>query len=780
VAGEPPAPDGWLLDITESADGRSVVLWTKDRARGRVHRTAVDYRPPFLVTGPDGALRALVRRFRDDPAVASIELAVGRPSLFDRRWRPLVRVVPRTNPGRRALARAIDADGGYATFTLYDVDLGPPQLYHLAHGLYPFAPVAGSGSELVATEPAETIDYRVPPLAVARLEVRLAGERRGRIPPVDGRIGAVRVGAVTLDGPEEAILRALVAELARSEPDVLLTDGGDEFDLPWLYRRARACGLGPAEFALGREPTTLAAVRPARTFTSYGRVLHRAATYPVPGRFHLDRSNSFLYEDAELAGLVDAARLSRLSLQTVARQSPGTCFTAMEMANALARDVHVPWKKNRPEDFRTGATLVASDRGGVILLPPVGVHDRVEEFDFASLYPHIMVRQNLSAETLECRCCPESPKRAPGLGYRSCVRRVGLIPRTLEPLLARRLAYKAALRAPGLAPEEARCLRQRVRMLKWILVTAFGYQGYRNARFGRIECHEAINAYARELLARLVADAERTGYRVVHGIVDSLWLRPLDPDTPPDPEAFARRASATFDLPLGYEGRYRWIVFLPAVTHGLGVPNRYYGLYEHGEFKLRGIGGRRHDTPTMLRRFELEVLELLRAARDADGVRALVPRALARADRFAERLRAGAWPPDELLIAHRVGQAPETFVTFTDSVAALRQLDAAGGARGAGETVRFVVLDRASRSWRARVRVAELLAGDERYDVGAYLELLAREAETLLAPFGVRREELLVRWGAEERPRRAPYRSAEAPAQRSLGGAVGTFSAGAR
>jgi DNA polymerase elongation subunit (family B) len=777
VGGPPSAPSGWLLDITESADGRSVVLWVKGRSDGRVRRTAVEYRPPFLVTGPRAELVGLVRRLRDDPRVAAVEMEVGRPSLFDRRPGPVATVVPRTHRLRRGLARAVDAWGGYTTFTLYDVDLSVPQLYHLAHGLYPFAPVAGRGAELTVTEPAETIDYRAPPLKLAPLEVRLAGERRGRIPPVDGRIGSVRLGEVTLDGAEEAVLAALLAELARSEPDVLLTEGGDEFDLPWLYRRAAACGLGPEAFSLGREPASFAPARPARSFTSYGRVLYRAATYPVPGRFHIDRANSFLFDDAEIAGLVDAARLSRLSLQTIARQSPGTCFTAMEMAHALAGGVHVPWKKNRPEEFRTGEALVASDRGGVILLPPVGVHDRIEEFDFASLYPHIMVRKNLSAETLDCRCCPASPLRAPGLGYRSCTRRVGLIPRTLEPLLVRRLAYKAALKAPGVAPEEARRLGQRVKMLKWILVTAFGYQGYRNARFGRIECHEAINAYARELLATLIRDAEDAGYRVVHGIVDSLWLRPLDPDRAPDPEAFARRASARFDLPLGYEGRYRWIVFLPAVTHGLGVPNRYYGLYEHGGFKLRGIGGRRHDTPKLLRRFELELLELWRAARDAEEVRALVPRALKRADLFAERLARGGWPVDELLIAHRIGQAPEAFVTFTDSVAALRQLAAAGGPRSAGETVRFVILDRASRSWRQRVRAAELLVGDERYDVGAYLELLAREAETLLAPFGIRREELLARWGADARPERRPYRSPEHRAQQAFAvPAEGTFS----
>jgi DNA polymerase-2 len=774
VGGPAPTPDGWLLDITESDDGRSVVLWRKERRSGRVRRTAVEFRPPFLVVGARSDLDELARSLAGDPSVARAERTVLRPSLYDRRSRAVLSVTPARNPVRRALARTIDAMGGFERYRLYDVDLVPPQLYHLTHALYPFAPVVGRGADLTATEPAETIDYPTPPLAVARLEVHIAGERRGRIPPPDGRIGSVRLGDVTLEGAEEDLLRALVDELARSDPDVILTHGGDAFDLPWLYRRAAACGLGPDVFQLGRERAPFRPSRRARSFESYGVVHHRAASYPVPGRFHIDRESSFLYDDADVAGLVDAARLSRLSLTTVVRQSPGTCFTAMEMAHALALGAHVPWKKNRPEMFRRGDHLVAADRGGVIFLPPVGVHDRIDEFDFASLYPSIMVRKNLSAETLECRCCPRSPIRAPGLGYRSCTRRVGLIPRTLAPLLARRMAYKAAMKRPGTPPEEVMRLKRRVKMLKWVLVTAFGYQGYRNARFGRIECHEAINAYARRLLADLVPAAEAAGYRVVHGIVDSLWLRPLDPEHPPDPEAFAREMSERFDLPLGYEGRYRWIVFLPATTHGLGVPNRYYGLYEHGEFKLRGIGARRHDTTTLVRRFEGEVLSLFRSARDADGVRALVPRALARADLFAERLAAGSWPVDELLITHRIGQAPEAFVTFTDSVAALRQLEQAGAHRDAGENVRYVVLDRRSRSFRHRVRPAELLGGEEAYDAGAYLELLARAAETLLAPLGVDRPTLLERWGAALPPERGPYRSPEAVEQTTVEGPEGT------
>ncbi len=763
--------EGWLLDITDSRPGTGVVLWLKDGATGRVSTRRIPWRPPFLVDGPRELLRRVERSLADDPAVERVERTEARPSLFDRRPRNLLSVVPRTNRARRRLAGAIDALGGYRALTLYDVDLGAPQLYHLAHDLYPFAPVRWDGAGVEATEPAETIDYAPVPLRTVRLSVGFAGVRPGAVVPAAAPIARVTLGEGVVEvGSEEGTLRALVEEVARQDPDVIVTAGGDALDLPRLFERAGAHGLGEEEFVLGREPGSFRPTRPASSYESYGRIYHRDAAFPLPGRFHIDGEDSFLFGDASIDGLVDAARLARLSLQTVARQSPGTCFTAMEMAHALADGVHIPWKKNRPEEFKSLATLVEADRGGVIFQPPVGVLDGVEEFDFVSLFPHLMVRHNLSTETLDCRCCPRSPEVAPGLGYRSCTRRVGLIPTTLAPLIARRLAYKRRMRDPSTSGAERERLKRRVKMLKWILVTSFGYQGYRNARFGRIECHEAINAYARELLARFVERAGEEGYRLVHGIVDSLWLEPVDRAHPPDPEVFALRMGEELDLPLGHEGRYRWIVFLPAVTHGFGVPNRYYGMYEGGEFKLRGVRSRRQDSPGLLLEAEKRVLDVFARAPDADGVRAAVPEALASLDELVAGVRGGAWPSEDLLLTHRLSQDAPAYVVFTESLAALRQLEALGAPRSAGESVRYVVRDRASRSFRDRVTVAERLAEDGRYDAEAYVDLLARGTDTLLAPLGHPYEVLRGRWGVARASPRARPRSPESVAQRRLPG----------
>ena len=72
------------------------------------------------------------------------------------------------------------------------------------------------------------------------------------------------------------------------------------------------------------------------------------------------------------------------------------------------------------------------------------------------------------------------------------------MPRTFRPILQLREDLKA--RAKELPPEAAVPYKQRQTALKWMLVTCFGYLGYKNARFGKIEAHEAVTAYGRDKL----------------------------------------------------------------------------------------------------------------------------------------------------------------------------------------------------------------------------------------------------------------------------------------
>jgi DNA polymerase elongation subunit (family B) len=144
--------------------------------------------------------------------------------------------------------------------------------------------------------------------------------------------------------------------------------------------------------------------------------------------------------------------------------------------------------------------------------------------------------------------------------------------------------------------------RMRQSALKWILVTCFGYLGYRNARFGRIEAHESVTAFARENLLRAVEIAEKNGFEVIHGIVDSLWLKRGNASES-DFTSLCEEIKSRIGLHISLEGIYRWIVFLPSkVRPQPPVLNRFYSVLEGGAVKARGIMMRRGDMPAFIRR----------------------------------------------------------------------------------------------------------------------------------------------------------------------------------
>lgn len=268
----------------------------------------------------------------------------------------------------------------------------------------------------------------------------------------------------------------------------------------------------------------------------------------------------------------------------------------------------------------------------------------------------------------------------------------------------------------------------------------FGYTGYKNARFGRIECHEAINAFAREILVRSMEIAESHRHEVVHGIVDSIWIRPR-PGADPI-EAVHRHIAGSTGLPIELEGRYKWIVFLPCKTTGVGALNRYYGLLEHDEFKLRGIELRKHDTPEFINICQEAMLGELSLASTAAEFRERIPRAVDILRWTAKCVLDRAIPAHQFILTKNVSRALPEFVVLTATAAALKQMEKRGFAVEPGETVRYVLLDARARDSERKVRVAEFLDGSEEPDAWEYIRLLCRSGQTLLAPFGYTEDRL--------------------------------------
>ncbi len=452
---------GWIFDTHPDYERDSMVLWLWTPAGvQRIEDRA--FRPSFFVKVPPAELPDLQRRLEILDQVAVTRVVMKRTSLAAEEPEPLLEVVPRHYGDLRDAARIVDSAGKYYEYELFDVDLRFSQRYFLQHDIFPMGLVAHDG----AWHPLEehfALEYEIPDLRRDVLDVRI--DAPAGIPRMEDRLVAASLGGDVVDGDEEDVLRGINAVMEDRDPDIVFTDGGDQFLIPYLERKAAANGV---DLRLGRDPG-FHGTRSSKSYFTYGKIVYKPSQYLLKGRLHLDRGH-FAVRESGFAGLVELSRLSTLTPQEQARLTPGTAITAMQTNLAHKDGVVVVWKKNVPEGFKTAEDLVLGDRGGFIFEPKVGLHEGIVEIDYASLYPNIMVKCNISQETLDCPCCLLNGRSVPGLKYHLCTRRLGLIPRVLRPLVERKRYYKRMKKERTPLQE---VYEGRDTILKWTLVTSF-------------------------------------------------------------------------------------------------------------------------------------------------------------------------------------------------------------------------------------------------------------------------------------------------------------------
>jgi len=463
--------EGWLFDL-HPKPGR-MVLWLKKRD-GECARLVDEWTPRIHTAG----------NFTD-----LLDLAA-RPELCDRY--SFVEKFERPNDSSRskvleikvssdreavALAQKIQRLAAYGSkYRPYDVDIPSSQMYLYQKGLFPLAYVEADDRDgrIVwhLLDSSESADYEVPPFRITELAISTKTSKR--IPTMNDPIGTI---TITMEDKERQIdsgsetdkLLGLVETFNEFDPDIIRSDGGDSFIFPYLAQRANGHGM-LRELVLGREHAPLQVFEvTGRSYFSYGRIYYRDTAVRLMGRLHLDQSNSFIDSDCGLEGLIEVARTCIIPLQRTSRSTIGTSMSSLQIYHAMKRGVLIPWVKSQPEDFKDGNDLLLADRGGFVYEPKSGIHDWVGEVDFSSLYPTIMLKNNLSGEAVNCECCLDSPNRVPEVGFHVCKRRQGIVPASLEVLLKKRAEYKRWKNEAKDPPTRMR-YDQRQAALKWILV----------------------------------------------------------------------------------------------------------------------------------------------------------------------------------------------------------------------------------------------------------------------------------------------------------------------
>jgi DNA polymerase I len=767
---------GWLLDASSYSEG--VILWVKTEEERKVIRIFQEFSPEFFAVPRDDVGNDFKRMqyiLAQNQNVKKVRICEKYVKLEDHEKSRVLGVTVEKPSLFKKTIKEIDKIG---LFTLYNTDLPITQMYFYVNDLFPMSYCQfeikvekgickkSDALRLISIDlqdDNEKLFYDLPPLRAVWLDVKI--QYQGIKPYYNDPISYAEVSIVENDKDnvpradgykrrkiriekksEAEIIRTISKVIDRLNPDIILTQNGDEFLFPYLVARASENRV-TKDLYLSRDKKPLAKCifdlsGGSDHYMSYGIIRRRSSTQVyLTGRFHLDTTTyaSLHFSEGNIPGVIEVARISRIPLQRLSRVTIGGALQSIQFYNAYKLHHLIPPFKKSPEGFNTGMDLIRSDRGGHIFEPIIGVFDQVVELDFSSMYPSLMATFNVSSETVNCKCCKDDGTgiKVPGLDFHICTKRQGIISKSISLPLNKRLQYKKYVRETGSVRYNFVDIA-----LKWVLVVSFGYLGFKNARFGKIEAHQTVCAFAREFLMRSAEIAEERGCKIIHGIVDSIWLKDIEERTPEEFEQvtkeIANEITESVGIPMSWDGRYNVICFLPSKAEpDIPALSHYWGIKSNGEVKVRGIEVRRRDVPKIVKDAQYAFIDVFQGATTTEEFMKRMPKAKKTLYRYFDKIETGKISREELTIRQRVSRKPSQYKVNSYQAVAAKQLERSGVVVTPGKNVRYIILNADADPDFPEKKVILSNHFDEKkhqYDKKKYVELLKRAFENIF-PF---------------------------------------------
>ncbi len=634
---------------TNTDHGVDVELYGRDRQGKSVALVIEGFDPYFYLVAPT---MGMATKVRDHPEVQKDKLE-RRKLWVEGKEQPALKVVVK-RPNRVPALRQEFAEGD----NVLAADI--PFVFRLLYDLDLSACVAAMGEEVrgekakrffvdrvlrvdaTADKAFEHLESFTPPLRILSFDIENS-IRDQRLLCVCCCIKTIGAPDATieqlppLEGSERQILAGLQEQIRTADPDVVTGYNIDGYDIPHLLRRAKANGIDRLEWGRnGRE------VRESgRTWTVDGRAVADAwwnvRRIAHPKKESLGAVSKQLLDATKLD--VDPAQMDqeweadRAKVVRYCQQDAALALRLLEKVSALNRYMDLAAVAKLPlDDALNGRTsqlldsilIREADRkglgvpmtrragggkqieGGYVHSIEPGLYRWVVVLDFASMYPSVIIDENLCFTTLSATGGAGTHVSPVGVHFLDKAQREGMIPQVVARLLKdrahakeRRAAAKAAAKAASSEEEQQRHWEEfryydgLQDAIKILTNSVFGVMASSFYRFTDQRIGESITAYARQNIKRVITQLESEGVSVVYSDTDSTFCRSPSQDLE-GAIAFGRSASARFSK--GAASLEFDKVLDPFFSHGMKKRYAARVVWPDEDLLVRGYETRRSDS----------------------------------------------------------------------------------------------------------------------------------------------------------------------------------------
>jgi DNA polymerase, archaea type len=644
----------WLLDLNhETYEGRSSIwLWGITHEGKRVLVIDDNYRAYFyLLPKPDQDPEDLKKRLEEEKLHSTIESATIMKKKLLAEDRAVLKIVCRESDVIEKAARdTLKKLGAEATFEeklrlaikyQYDYGIRPCQWYEAETEISSINPEKYNVQEaLTVTSHPRAIEREEPPdvqlFAFSPLSVSKTGAPNAIRDPVQLITYTTRSGKSAIlqtqadsDGPT---IKEFGEHISKINPDFVLSYDGNGTHWPYLVKRANTTTAllrvgrdgGPPHQSLyghysliGRANVDLLnfaddlydvknktidnLAKYLGIKLSSSKSIDETAYYDYWSKpderpllaDHLERQTDTIMKIGEEAidYVIQISALSGLPPDQVVAAAVGFRVDNYLMMETHALGQLIPSRLEQP---------IIPYRGAIVLEPKVGLHDNVASVDFSSMYPSLMIKYNISPDTLVAGNEKDDTFEVPEVKHRFRKQPSGFYRIVLTKLIEARKTTKAELKRTPPNDQRYTLLKAREKAVKVMTNAVYGYAGWAGARWYSKEVAESAAALGRDTINHAISIAKSLGLTVFYGDTDSLFLN-YD-------EKLVKAFQAEIDRQLGLEINlseiYKRILFTEA-------KKKYAGLRADGQLDVVGLEAVRGDWSNLARDVQNSVLRMV-------------------------------------------------------------------------------------------------------------------------------------------------------------------------